>query len=102
MILKVRIDDQDVSLEIPKDMLEEAEDIFIKMDQDMDQGWQMGRDWEETPNTQAKCKIVADRMLSAANLTERLADQVLGPPDRRISAPHYSPRAPPAWGFSTA
>ena len=70
MILKVLIEDQSYRLNIPDETLIEAEDYFRKLDQDMDRGWQMSRDWVPTPDTQQRCQIVADRLLTALE-TER-------------------------------
>src|SRR5688572_23467326 len=65
MILKVLIDDQTYRLEVPDEVLDEAEDYFSKLDADMDRGWQMSRDWVDTPDATQRCQIVADRLLTA-------------------------------------
>ena len=36
MILKLTIDDQTYDIDVPQDLLEEAQDFYVKMDQDMD------------------------------------------------------------------
>ena len=65
MILKVTIDEKTYPLEIDSEMISSAQDIFVKMDIDMDQGWQMSRTWVEAPNDKQRCQIVADKMLTA-------------------------------------
>lgn len=65
MKLNVFIDEQMELVEVPDDMLQDAEELFAKMDADMGKGWQMSREWVEDPNTEQRCQIVADRMLTA-------------------------------------
>lgn len=65
MILNIRIEDQNYPVEVPDEIIEEAGDYFQKLDQDMDRGWQMSRDWVDSPNTEQRCQIVADRILGA-------------------------------------
>ena len=65
MILKVTIDEKTYPLELEADMIASGKDMFVKMDADMDQGWQMSRTWIETPNDAQRCQIVADKMLTA-------------------------------------
>lgn len=63
--LNVFIDEQMQLVEVPDDMMQDAEEFFAKMDTDMDKGWQMSREWIENPNTEQRCQIAADRMLTA-------------------------------------
>lgn len=65
MQLNVTIDDRGFSLEVPEDLLNGASEFFTRMDHDMDHGWQMSRDWVDDPDTEKRCQIVADRLLSA-------------------------------------
>jgi hypothetical protein len=65
MILKLTIDDQTYDIDVPEDLMEDAQDFYAKMDQDMDQGWQMSRLWVEKPDLYQRCQIVADRVLGA-------------------------------------
>ena len=65
MILKVTIDEKTYPLEIDSEMISSAQEIFTKMDIDMDQGWQMSRTWVEAPNDTQRCQIAADKMLTA-------------------------------------
>jgi hypothetical protein len=65
MLLKAIIDDQELSLEIPERLLREGQIFFDKLDADMDQGWQMSREWVARPNQVERCQIVADKLLTA-------------------------------------
>ena len=65
MILKVSIDEKTFPLELDKEMISSAQEMFVKMDQDMDQGWQMSRTWVEDPDDMQRCQIAADKLLTA-------------------------------------
>ena len=65
MQLKVLVDDGEFRLDVPDDMIAEAADFFAKMDRDMDRGWQMSREYVEQPDTQQRCQIVADKLVTA-------------------------------------
>ena len=65
MVLTIYIDDKSQAIEISEQILQEAADFFHKMDQDMDGGWQMSREWVECPNLIQRCQIAADKLLSA-------------------------------------
>jgi len=65
MILKLTIDDQTYNIDVPEQIMEEAQPFYAKMDQDMDKGWQMSRLWVEKPDLYQRCQIVADRVLGA-------------------------------------
>ncbi|MEK7206446.1 MAG: hypothetical protein AAB134_00995 [Pseudomonadota bacterium] len=72
MKLNVVVDDRVYSIEVPPDMLREAEEFFQKMDRDMDRGWQMGPEFIENPGNIQRCQIAADKLLvslSTANET---------------------------------
>lgn len=71
MILNVIINDQTHPVEVPDEILSEAEALFQKMDRDMDRGWQMSRDWVDRPDPLQRCQIVADKMLTAIEKDER-------------------------------
>ncbi|MGD8208125.1 MAG: hypothetical protein PVH47_08615, partial [Thiohalocapsa sp.] len=40
-------------------------ELFDRLDRDMDQGWQMSREWVDHPNRLQRCQIVADKLLTA-------------------------------------
>jgi hypothetical protein len=63
--LNVFIDDQMQQVEVPDDMIQDAEEFFARMDADMDKGWQMSRAWVDNPSIEERCQIAADRMLTA-------------------------------------
>ena len=65
MLLKAIIDDLEYSLQVPSQLLTEAEDFFDQLDADMDQGWQMSREWVAQPNQIQRGQIVANKLLTA-------------------------------------
>ena len=65
MILNVIVDEHTYPVTVPEWMLAEAEDFFERMDRDMDRGWQMSREWVEKPDASQRCRIAADKMLTA-------------------------------------
>ena len=65
MILKVIVDERTIPIEVPDYMLAEAADFFSRMDSDMDAGWQMSRQWVKKPDGIQRCKIAADKILTA-------------------------------------
>ncbi len=65
MLLKAIIEDQEFSLEVPDQVLREGEAFFAKLDADMDQGWQMSREWVANPSPIERCQIVGDKLLTA-------------------------------------
>ncbi len=65
MILKLTIDDQTYDIDVPEQVMHEAQEFYAKMDQDMDKGWQMSRVWVEKPDLYQRCQIVADRVFGA-------------------------------------
>ena len=65
MILKLTIDDQTYDIDVPEQIMQEAQDFYAKMDQDMDKGWQMSRFWVEKPDMYQRGQIVADKILGA-------------------------------------
>jgi hypothetical protein len=65
MKLNIIVDGRTNAFEVPDTLLVEASDFFNTLDADMDRGWQMSRDWVENPNTEQRCQIAADRILTA-------------------------------------
>jgi len=65
MKLNVHINENSYQIDVPDDMLFQAESIYNKMDEDMDGGWQMSREWVQDLSTRQRCQIVADRLLTA-------------------------------------
>tara|TARA_R110002096_G_scaffold318841_5_gene513125 strand:+ start:84 stop:407 length:324 start_codon:yes stop_codon:yes gene_type:complete len=74
MILKVVVDEKTIPIEVPDYMLVEAEELFNKMDLDMDAGWQMSREWVDSPDNVQRCQIAADKILTSIhNENEKMA-----------------------------
>ena len=65
MTLKVKIDDQLLELNVPEAFIEQAQDFFAQMDTDMDQGWQVDREWIEQPDQMLRAQIAANKLLTA-------------------------------------
>ena len=65
MEIRVEIGDQLFDLEVPDALVSEAEAFFEKMDRDMNCGWQMSRWWVPEPDSEQRCQIVADKLLTA-------------------------------------
>ncbi len=65
MKLNIIVDGRSNAFEVPDKLLVEAKDYFEKLDVDMDKGWQMSRDWVESPNAEQRCQIAADKILTA-------------------------------------
>mgnify|MGYP001604323001 CR=1 FL=1 len=65
MILKVVVDDQIYPITVPEDIISGGGEFFDKIDKDMDNGWQMSREWVRHPNQEQRCQIVGDKMLTA-------------------------------------
>lgn len=65
MQLTIHFEQRAQTIEIPDNILNEAQDFFQKIDSDMDRGWQMSRVWVDNPNTQQRCQIAADKLLAA-------------------------------------
>lgn len=65
MKLNIIIEGRSTAFEVPDDLLVEATDYFGRLNQDMDKGWQMSRDWVDCPNAEQRCQIVADKILTA-------------------------------------
>ena len=67
MALKIIIENNIYSVEIPEDVMRDGTSFFDKMERDMNKGWQMNREWVESPNLVQRCQIVSDRIADAIN-----------------------------------
>jgi hypothetical protein len=65
MILKAIVDEQVYTLNVPDPVIARGGEFFDQLDRDMDQGWQMSREWVDAPNRLQRCQIVADKLLTA-------------------------------------
>jgi len=65
MKLNIIVDGRSNAFEVPDELLTEAVDYFEKLDADMDKGWQMSREWVDSPDPEQRCQIAADKILTA-------------------------------------
>ncbi len=65
MILNIVIGENTIPIDVPDFIVEEASDVFDKIDLDMNNGWQMSREWVDALNTEQRCQVVADKLLTA-------------------------------------
>ncbi len=65
MRFRVVIAEQVYAVEVPEDLLREAEEFHARLDSDMDRGWQMSREFVEHPDRLQRCQIVADKLLTS-------------------------------------
>lgn len=65
MILNISVEDRTYRIDVPQDVLDEGEPFFQKMDEDMNRGWQMSREYVPNPDVEQRCQIAADRLLTA-------------------------------------
>lgn len=65
MELKVIIDEELYTLNVPEAFLVQAGDFFDKMDKDMDQGIQLSRQWIRNPDTEDRLRMVGNKLLTA-------------------------------------
>jgi len=65
MQFKVIIGEQVYAIEVPEELLLEAAEFHATLDRDMDQGWQMSRQFVELPDRLQRCQIVADKLLTS-------------------------------------
>lgn len=68
MKLGVTVEGTTRVLDVPDEVVREAEDFFAKMDSDMDRGWQMSREFVEHPDRVQRCQIAAHRLLGALSV----------------------------------
>lgn len=77
--LNVTLNGKAYAVNVPDDMLVEAEEFFQKMDRDMDRGWQMSHDFIEHPDPTQRAQIAAHRiMLAMSSGNETLAQLMAG------------------------
>jgi len=78
MNLNVVIDGESMSLNIAKEMLQEAHGFFQTMDADMDKGWQMSFTWVDNPNPMQRCQIAADKLFGAYEMENQKLMTMMG------------------------
>ncbi len=77
MKLDVIIDSKTLRIDVPRNMLDEGEEFFQKMDRDMDGGWQMGPEFVESPNPAQRCQIAANKLLVSVSAQNELLVQLM-------------------------
>jgi hypothetical protein len=68
MKLNITVEGTTRVLDVPDELVRDAEDFFAKMDRDMDGGWQMSREFVEHPDRVQRCQIAAHRLLGALSV----------------------------------
>ncbi len=71
MKLNVIVDERTYAVDVPPQILREAEEFFHKMDDDMDHGWQMGPEFIENPDKVQRCQIAANKLLTSLSGTNQ-------------------------------
>lgn len=77
MDLLVTAAERRLTVTVPDHVVRDAEEFFSRLDRDMDGGWQMSRQWVEHPDREARCRIVADRLLVALASGNEPSDQLM-------------------------
>jgi hypothetical protein len=65
MKLNIIVDGRTNVFDVPDELLTDAQDFFDKLNDDMDKGYQMSRDWVEKPDNEQRCQIAANQILTA-------------------------------------
>jgi len=64
-VLNVGIDGQMQAVNVEEEMVLSGSPLFNKMDEDMNKGWTLSKEFVENPNVTQRCQIVGDKLLSA-------------------------------------
>ena len=64
-VLNVVIDGQMQAVNVEEEMVLSGSPLFNKMDEDMNKGWTLSKEFVENPNVTQRCQIVGDKLLSA-------------------------------------
>ena len=75
--LNVTLHEKTYAVKVPDEMLTEAEEFFQKMDRDMNQGWQMSRDFIENPDRTQRAQIAAHRLMLAMGAGKETMTQLM-------------------------
>lgn len=65
MKLHINIDQEGFELDVPEQLLVEAQLPFAEMDKEFDRGQQMGRYWIEKLDDFQRCQVVANKLVDA-------------------------------------
>jgi len=80
--LKILLEGNIYSITLTNNVIEDGESFYTKMDQDMDKGWMMSREWVEKPDQLQRCQIAADKIADSIHtenetLTHLMAGYIL-------------------------
>ena len=64
-ILNVVVDGQMYAINVEENMILSGSSLFNKMDEDMNKGWTLGKDFVESLNVTERCQVVGDKLLTA-------------------------------------
>jgi len=64
-VLNVVIDGQMQAINVKEEMVLSGSPLFNKMDEDMNKGWTLSKEFVENPNVTQRCQIVGDKLLTA-------------------------------------
>ena len=64
-ILNVVVDGQMYAINVEEDTILSGSSLFNKMDEDMNKGWTLGKDFVESLNVTERCQVVGDKLLTA-------------------------------------
>ena len=61
----VVIDGNMYAINVEEDMIVSGSALFNKMDEDMNKGWTLGKDFVESLSVTERCQVVGDKLLTA-------------------------------------
>ncbi|WP_198265390.1 hypothetical protein [sulfur-oxidizing endosymbiont of Gigantopelta aegis] len=64
-VLNVVIDGETYAVNVEEEMILSGSTLFNKMDEDMNKGWTLSKEFVENPNVTQRCQIVGDKLLTA-------------------------------------
>jgi len=65
MELNIIVDEYSMNLNLSGHFLSTSQEVFDRLDRDMDQGIQLGREWVQEPDQTQRCQNAADKLLTA-------------------------------------
>ena len=65
MELNIIVDDYSMNLNLPEEFLASSQAAFDRLDTNLGQGVQMGREWVPDPDRRQRCQLAADKLLTA-------------------------------------
>lgn len=76
-VLDVIVGDQKESIHLSREMIEQAQPLFQRMNDDMDGGWRLGREFLDAPTTLQRCQVAADRLLTAMHVQNEAVQSLM-------------------------